>query len=93
MTPRCPKCGSDDLATTEVILGSAPITFDEHGHGAHEATRVHWDTSETTGVHCQSCHLWDLSFPEGAAYDEGFDMWHWIRTVAVHPPTTLESRT
>jgi hypothetical protein len=70
----CPQCGSEDLATTEDISGSA------HGHAAvvrgervfnHTGwTDVHWDSAESTGVECLSCFWRQEAAQDGPALDE-----------------------
>lgn len=71
----CPACGSSDLATIEDLLGSAGCEVfrdGKTGEGVHNYdgwTEVSWDSSESKGFECRSCH-WTQEGREGPDYDQ-----------------------
>lgn len=67
----CPDCGSDaELGTAEVLTGWAPVCVFEDDDGTRQIehagdTEVHWDSSDSVGLHCRNCG-WGLQ-----RYDRG----------------------
>lgn len=65
----CPECGSDDLATIEVVEGTCDSDFvitkdGERVDFGQGETDLDWDTSTTIGVTCNGCD-WE---ERGAGY-------------------------